>query len=179
MQNLGSERLQNRRRTMNSFQEHPMRQHRLDSNGSTEPNRRPPRSRSLCECFPNRQRSQTGNEMHISWRCVHVVKSNAKFIKTKAGQVGNVPTRPIIEAYNLMTVNQCHFNQNYNNNLNQNQNNTEGIRRAGRGYLRRQNQGIGDAERRRPVPARRCPGMYDVRVSVLSATWSRTRARAI
>lgn len=170
MQNLGTERIQNRRRTMNSFQEHPMRQHRLDSNGSTERNRR---SRSLCECFPNRQRSQTGNETHISWRCVHVVKSNAKFIKTKAG---NVPTRPVIEAYNLMTVN---FNENYNNNLNQNQNNTEGYRRAGRGYLRRQNQGIGDAERRRPVPARRCQGMYDVRVSVLAASWSRQRSRAM
>lgn len=151
--------MRDRRRTMNSFNDNFVRTSRLDSNGSIEQHRL--RSHSLCECFPNQERSQTGSSCHISWRCVHAVPSTSNFIRTKTGIL---PMPRMLEAYDLITLN--NYNHNNNINLNQNQNNNDGCRRAGRGYLRKKAMGEGDW-RRPPNRARRCPGVYDVRVSVL------------
>jgi len=163
------ERMRNRCRTMNSFIDNPIRQHRLNSNGSSESSRT--RSHSLCECYPKPRESRSGSDTHITMGCIHATESRSNLTMNK---YGNFPIRPAIEAYDLMTLDRSNFNynENCNNNFNQNQNNNGGgCRRAGRGYMGQKKNEIlmiGDVDRRQPNRARRCPGMFDVRVSVLS-----------
>merc|ERR1712142_261395 len=73
------ERMRNRCRTMNSFHVNPVRQHRLNSNGSNESSRT--RSHSLCECYPKPQKSRSGSDTHITMGCIHATESNFELRK--------------------------------------------------------------------------------------------------